>query len=49
MWVKSLERRETQESNVLSRALNKCEGATDLQSAESLEAGPNFEGLTARR
>jgi hypothetical protein len=38
--VNSLERRETQESNVLLSALIRHRGVTDLQSAEGLEAGP---------
>jgi len=47
--VKPLERREAHESNVPHDALNKHHGVTDLQSAKSLEAGPMFDGLTARR
>jgi len=48
-WVKSLERREAQESNVLLRVLNKHGGVTDLQSAISLEAGPGYRGANGKK
>jgi len=46
---KPLERRETQESNVPLRALNKHGGVTDLQSALSLEAGPRYRGANGKK
>jgi hypothetical protein len=48
-WVKSLERREAQESNVLRRALNKHDGVTDLQSAVGLEAGQQYRRANGKK
>jgi len=48
-WVKSLERREAQESNVLFRALNQHGGATDPQLAVSLEAEPTFRWANGKK